>query len=422
MKAWFVLIAAAGTLLAGDKIGRAPELPESLPWDLRLLSDPPEFRWIEEKKAIRSLIYLGENHLGEPSEVFAFYATPATIGGNDAGERDYPAVVLIHGGGGTAFAEWVWLWASRGYAAIAMDLGGMRPADPVIDTEIGEFLEDRGFDRNQRRRLSGGGPEQGHPQKFDSIGGETDDDWPFHAVGAVIRAHSLVRSFREVDPNRTAVTGISWGGYTTCLVASIDDRFKAAVPVYGCGFLYEGESVQKPAIDNLELRDEWIRLYDPSSYLGACRVPIFWVNGCNDKHYPLDSYMRSADQVKGLKNFRLEVGMRHGHRPGWEPQEIGLFIDSQCRNGTPLAVISEAELAKGRTGAAVEAITDLKEAKLHFTTDDGPLVKREWASLPAILEGGKIIGPALPEGTRIWLLSVTDARGALTTSGAVFVE
>jgi len=61
-----------------------------------------------------------------------------------------------------------------------------------------------------------------------------------------------LRSFPDVLPDRTAVTGICWGGYTTCLVASLDDRLKAAVPIYGCGFLYEGESVQKPSIDKLE--------------------------------------------------------------------------------------------------------------------------------------------------------------------------
>ena len=97
-------------------------------------------------------------------------------------------------------------------------------------------------------RLSNGGPNQGHPEKFDSIGGDLYDDWPYHALASVMRAHSLLRSFPDVDAERTAVTGISWGGYTTCLVASVDDRFKAAVPVYGCGFLFEGESVQKPSI------------------------------------------------------------------------------------------------------------------------------------------------------------------------------
>jgi hypothetical protein len=36
-------------------------------------------------------------------------------------------MVLIHGGGGTAFADWVRLWTGRGYAAIAMDLCGCVP-------------------------------------------------------------------------------------------------------------------------------------------------------------------------------------------------------------------------------------------------------------------------------------------------------
>ena len=423
MMRWLILLLAmGGTAWSADKIGRAPELPDTTPWDLRLLSEPPTFRWVEEKKPVRSLIYAGEDMFGEPTDVFAFYANPATLGGNDAGEREYPAVVLVHGGGGAAFAEWVWLWASRGYAAIAMDLGGMRPAEPLIDAEIGELLEDRGFDRKERKRLPAGGPEQGHPQKFESIGDETDDDWPFHAVSAVIRAHSLIRTFREVDPGRTAITGISWGGYTTCIAASIDDRFAAAVPVYGCGFLYEGESVQKPAIDNLELRDEWIELYDPSRYLVACRVPILWVNGTNDKHYPLDSYMRSADLVKGPRNLRIEAPMRHGHRPGWEPEEIGLFIDSHCRNGTPLAVVSEAAVMDGRPRAKVDAVSKLSEGRLHYTTDAGPLVNRTWKSLPATVTADGITGPELPEQTTIWLLSVTDERGAMTTSRVVFAE
>ena len=75
--------------------------------------------------------------------------------------------------------------------------------------------------------------------KFGAIDQPVTDQWTYHAVADVILAHSLVLSFPEVDPNRTALTGISWGGYLTCIVAGLDDRFKAAVPVYGCGFLDE---------------------------------------------------------------------------------------------------------------------------------------------------------------------------------------
>ena len=36
-------------------------------------------------------------------------------------------MVLVHGGGGQAFAEWATLWAKRGYVAISMDLRGRGP-------------------------------------------------------------------------------------------------------------------------------------------------------------------------------------------------------------------------------------------------------------------------------------------------------
>ncbi len=164
--------------------------------------------------------------------------------------------------------------------------------------------------------LALGGPNHGHDEKFNTIGGDHHDDWPYHAVASVMRAHSVLRNMQDVDANRTAVTGISWGGYTTCLVASLDDRFKAAVPVYGCGYLFEGESVQKPAIDKLgERRQAWIDTYDPSAVLSRCRVPILFVNGTNDIHYPLDSYQKSFDCVPGFKQMRIEIEMRHGHSP-----------------------------------------------------------------------------------------------------------
>jgi hypothetical protein len=35
--------------------------------------------------------------------------------------RKVPGIVLLHGGGGTAFESWVKLWVDRGYAAIAID-------------------------------------------------------------------------------------------------------------------------------------------------------------------------------------------------------------------------------------------------------------------------------------------------------------
>lgn len=389
-------------------------------WNLTELKKAPAMHWVSQTGPVHSLLYTGENYKGHPTEVFAFYASPATLGEAKPGTK-FPGVVLIHGGGGTAFAEWAWLWAKRGYAAIAMDLSGSRPIDPIFDPKTGKPVFNQAVKKETRTRLPDGGPDQGSAEKFDSIGGDVSDDWPYHAAASVIRAHSLLRSFPEVDADNTAVTGISWGGYTTCLVASLDDRFKAAVPVYGCGFLYVGESVQKPSIDKLgDRREAWIKAYDPSSLLPHCHVPILFVNGSNDIHYPLDSYEKSFDAVPGRKQMRIQINMRHGHPPGWAPQEIGLFIDTFCRHGEPLPAPGKLAVEKGRVRLNYQSVVPLKSATLHYTTETGLRSKRTWKETPADITKEVITCPQPPAEANTWFISLTDERDAMITTPVQF--
>lgn len=403
-----------------------PSLAEEKLWDLANLKQAPEFHWIDKDSPIRSLLYAGDAYRDlESTEVFAYYATPATLdpAAHEGKSVRFPGVVLIHGGGGTAFAEWVQIWAGRGYAAVAMDLSGHRPPAPEYDQTGALKLPDRGHQREGRTRLEKGGPDQGHEEKFQSIGGELTDDWPRHAVANVVRAHSLIRSFPEVDPDRTAVTGISWGGYTTCLVASVDPRFRAAVPVYGCGFLFEGESVQKKSINALEsgLRAEWIRRYDPSSHLARCRVPILFVNGTHDIHYPLDSYQRSHDLIPAEKEMRIEPRMGHSHPAGWAPVEIGLFIDSHCRDGVPLPKPTKPTIAEdGKVRVTIASEIPLKKASLHHTAGTGLRSERKWETIDAIIEGDTVIAPAPPAGANTWFITIIDERDALVSTTVQF--
>ncbi|MCA9085147.1 MAG: prolyl oligopeptidase family serine peptidase [Planctomycetaceae bacterium] len=407
-------------------------------WNIDDLRQTPQMKWLDQSGKVQSLLYSGEPYNGHSTEVFAFYASPATLSDRDpsaGSDEKFPAVVLIHGGGGTAFAEWAWLWAQRGYAAIAMDLSGHRPPAPVYDPTTGAPVLNQAAKREGRIRLDPGGPDQGHDEKFRSISGDRSSQWPYHAVANVVKAHSLIRSFSDVDADRTAVTGISWGGYTTCLVASVDDRFKAAVPVYGCGFLFEGESVQKPAIDQLgEYRAEWIATYDPSSHLSRCRVPILFVNGTNDVHYPLDSYQKSFNLVTGARQMRIEVNMRHGHPPGWAPKEIGLFIDSYCRRetsstdeadgsiGQPLPVPDAPRQDGDHIVVNVQTAVPLKSAALHYTTDSGRRSDRKWTTVPAEISQSVVRAMMPPDNANTWFVSVTDQRDAMVTTSVQFAE
>ena len=398
----------------------APELPASLPWDLAALSQPPAFEWLDETSPVRSLLYAGEPFEGHPTRVFAYYATPATIGGGgDGGEAaatttkgPWPGVVLVHGGGGTAFAEWVTLWAKRGYAAIAMDLAGCRP-DPA------------GTKKNAVVRMPDGGPGQEHTNKFDTIATpETSDDWPYHAVANCIRAHSLLRSCPDVDPSRTAITGISWGGYTTCLVAALDSRFRAAVPVYGCGHLSDNSCwLGDFARIGAEQAACWTERYDPGIYLPSCRVPIFFVNGTNDFAYPLDSHMKShADVRQAAKNVRIEVTMPHGHEAGWAPKEIAAFIDATLLGTAALPVVDTPTVDDRGTRGRVSAGGPVASATLVSTAEKGPINKLTWQTVPAeVGADGTLTAPQPPAGTRAYFFTATTPAGLRVSSPVVIV-
>ncbi len=408
----FVLcLLAPGYLQAADLIKPDPRLPETTPWDLAALSKAPQFEWIDQKSPVRTLVYEGLEYRGKPTKVFAYYASPETLGLKDKPSARYPGIVLIHGGGGTAFREWAELWAKKGYAAIAMDLAGFQPVEGKNPN-----------DRTSRTRLPEGGPDQSHAEKFDAINSDKSEHWCYHAPANAILAHSLIRSFPEVDKDRTAVTGISWGGYLTCIVAGLDNRFKAAVPVYGCGFL-NNHSVFEKSINQLPPEDarSWMQLYDPGQYLSAVQMPIFFVNGTNDFAYWLSAYQRSYEAVPETtpRNIRIEVNMGHSHPAGWAPEEIARFINEKLNKETPLPVVQNPLIKDNQVTAELDQPVKIKTAVLQYTTDEGPNPERKWLAIPLQVEGTKITGAAPPADTKIWFINVTDESGSMTSSPLV---
>jgi dienelactone hydrolase len=322
--------------------------------------------------------------------VFAYYALPEFRKG------PVPAMVLVHGGGGKAFKEWAELWARAGYAAIAMDLAGRGPD--------GEPLPD-------------GGPDQTHKQKFDDITGGVKNAWPYHAVANVLRAVSLIRSFDAVDAERVGITGISWGGYLTCIVSGLDKRLKAAVPVYGCGFLHEN-SAWLDTFAKLSPADKqaWVENFDPSTYLPGCAMPILFVNGTNDFAYPLDSYRKSYRLVTGPRTLCVTVEMPHGHPQGWAPPEIMVFADSVLRKGRPVPRFESLT----RTGRSVvgtyRSRTPVKGAQLHYTTDRNTWNKRKWHSVDADTERNTVRATLPDAEVSAYFLTVADQRGMIASS------
>lgn len=371
------------------------------PWDIPRLSAPPLVRWLDQTNTVRQLLYRGEPYQGKPTDVFAYYASPGTLAGDSSRDKDLPALVLVHGGGDRATRDWVVYWAQHGYAVIAMDLAGQ---GPTLDGAYDKLFKPE--------RLLRGGPGQDGKRKILDIDLPLTDQWPYHAVANVILAHSLVRSFPEVNAERTAVAGISWGGYTTCLVAGVDPRFKAAVPFYGCGFLAEN-SVWKDMglFDELgEVRARrWTELWDPARYAGQIRCPVFAVTGTRDFAYPLESFARTYTLTKGPVQFRITPEMGHGGQFLTSTPEVTVFLDQVLRGGGPLPTVRIPQLGAESVTATVAASGPVT-AQFHYTTAHGPNKTREWKTVAATVTGDTVSAARPRPRFVIGYFTIKDAR------------
>jgi dienelactone hydrolase len=378
--------------LTSQQTNAAPK--ENL-WDLQSLAAPPEVfsapQIPSSDERIRPLFFAGPSYRGKPTRVFAWIGVPKL----DAGAKA-PGIVLLHGAGGTAFESWVKLWVDRGYAAIALDHFGTLPLPE---------------DAKPRPLNPSGGP-AGGSAAFAQLDEPLRDQWPFQAATAAILAHSLLLAQPGVDPERTGVTGVSWGGYLTCLLAGLDSRLKFAVPVYGCGnyedTIFAGQLEKLPP-DQSAL---WYAQWDAKNYIPDIRFPVLWVNGTSDKFFWLPAWQKSHGQMPdSLTTLSLRVNMKHGHPPAGDPPEIKSFADSLVCDGEKLPTITRIQRADRSVTVDFQSPEAVSKAELSYTTNvQGPWAERPWQSIPASVSANQVQA-TLPPEAHLYYVTVWDKRG-----------
>lgn len=373
-----------------------PQDPVGPMWDMTKLSQPPRTYPAPgfEEPGVEALFYDGVPFEGQPTRVFAWLGLPE----RKAGEQ-VPGIVLVHGGGGTAFANWVKLWTARGYAAIAMDTCGCVP---------------RKSNATWSRHEHGGPPGWG---SWGQLDWPREDHWTYHAVAAAILGHSLLRSRPEVDPDRIGLTGISWGGYLTCILAGVDDRFRFAAPVYGCGYYPDTNFAASVTAQGAEGGARWLRWWDPSVYLPRAKLPMLWVTGTNDFAFWFPGLQKSYRATPGPRTLAVRVRMPHGHGAAGEaPREIQVFADSLLRGGPALAAVTGTGLDDGQVWATFTSPVPVVRAELNYTLDDTPRwPDRRWETVPAQLTGQRAEA-VLPNGAKVWYLNLVDHRDCVVST------
>lgn len=355
-------------------------------WNLTELNQTPEYKVISQTNSVLGLIYKGANYNGSKSDVFAYYCTPGMLKGDPSLDKNLPAVVCVHGGGGKAYQQWVKMWAEKGFAAISMDLRGFGP---------------------DSTRLPNGFVEENFKTPYFVCHDDRTKDWFYQAVASVVSAHSLLLSFKEIDPQRTAITGVSWGGIITTLVAGLDNRFKVASPVYGCGFLLQSGSMahqirRQPAF----AQERWKQHYDPSNYLQSIRIPVLFVNGTNDNHFFLDQFTETVNRVQNAE-MSLRIGLKHGHGPAWQVPEVQNFMAYHL-GSTNSVVPPKITDIKNQKRILTASVTDnVSKGFLIYTESPELNAKALWSEKEIAISKGRV-EVEVPKEAKFWFISVED--------------
>ncbi|MCB1021457.1 MAG: acetylxylan esterase [Bryobacterales bacterium] len=349
----------------------------------------------ESTDQLKAIYFDGPAWKGKPTRVFAWLGLPE----QSAGEK-VPGIVLVHGGGGTAFREWVEKWTARGYAAIAIATEGQ--TDQADETPKGRAW----------KRSPWGGPAR------DKIFADSDepleDQWIYQAVAQTVLANSLLRSLPEVDANKVGVMGISWGGVVTSTVIGIDSRFAFAIPTYGCGHLFDAANQWGAALgDNQTYRQVW----DPMVRMTRVKTPTLWLSWPQDNHFPLDCQAACYRSAPGPHMVALIPGMRHSHPAGWAPPDSYAFADSIVQSGRPWIEQTAFETSGAEAQVSFRSAKPLDRALLIWTKDTGFTGTRDWIEAPAALtEQGDHwrVTASVPREATAWFVNVRS--GDLTAS------
>lgn len=323
------------------------------------------------------------------TKVFCYVGIPE----NASAENKVPAVVLVHGATGTAFYDWVRMWTQKGYAAIAMDTEGQMPTanstmmNPSCQVSVREH-----------------GPVN---QAFSDSSKPVNEQWTYHALAAIFASTSFISGFDGVDETKIGITGVSYGGYLTCLAAAFDDRYSFATAVYGC--LSNSANKSFPFGTWLTYGNgSAVQTWDDESILKDNRTPFLFVSGLPDTSFGSDSVTRTAKQCLYAQTV-FKPSLTHGHIQGADIDEIFSFADEIFYKKNALVKIS-GEPSEGVLDIQIPNGVEIKAAKVYYTFDEDIKLDTEWISGDVEIVGENIIYDVDVNVKHYWV-RILDSRG-----------
>lgn len=350
----------------------------------------PETDWY----GIKALWYEGPQYKNQRTKVFAHIGYPKTTG-----NEKVPAVVLVHGGGGHAYPEWIRRWNEKGFAAIAMDNTGFLPSEQwrgLAGTE-------EHIDGQYVHELYGELAESGYTLGPDNCNIEDSDlpidqQWLYHAIADSILAHNILRNDNRIDSSKIGILGISWGAVVTALAIGYDTRYAFAVPIYGSGYI---DCVPGPTkIPSLFRKPTVKENWSAADRFDRVDFPVLWHCWRPDPCFSLEGNSLSYKATRKANSFfSIVPDMHHSHWHGWHASENYRFAQRIVNKQLPLIRASEDPCNFNTFSFAIEIPEDFSEVNVQIVYSETPLNYREdgemtneWKTHPVTVSGNTVTG------------------------------
>jgi dipeptidyl aminopeptidase/acylaminoacyl peptidase len=181
-------------------------------------------------------------------------------------DRPAPLLLWVHGGPMSSWNGWSWRWnpwlmAARGYAVLL--------PDPALSTGYGQEFIARGY-----------------------------HSWGERPFGDIMAATEPVLSRPDIDADRVAMMGGSYGGYMANWMAGHTDRFKAIVSHAGLWALdqmfgtTDHPMFWRPQFGDPLTQPEMYEANSPHRHIEQIRTPMLVIHGNRDYRVPVGEALR----------------------------------------------------------------------------------------------------------------------------------
>lgn len=326
----------------------------------------------------------------------------------------FPGILVIHAGDGNAQSVKgvVESFARKGYAAFACDMAGFCNTNTTPNSS-GPWKLKIAHDEGPRFNIANG------LQNSSLVDAEV----------AGIEAFNLLRSQPNVDADKMGITGYSWGGYSTTMLAGLlGNKVKAAYAYWGCGY-YDKGTYWKNIIEDLPetIRNKWLMYFDAGRRAPKIKANYFIEAASNDTYFwpeavtaTLQAIPKGKNQVWGPNVNHREVSTSATMRE--------VYFDYYLKGiGSPFASVDISNIKVQKDSAKqvtiklkVPAGVSVQSVKLYYSEPAAKWDARTWLPLNTIHENEKTYKVTIPadlvKKKVNFYAYLTDSRSVVTSS------